>query len=115
MLTSGGINTGGNIMKITGTRMTAVLCAVLLTAAQMQGIPPRNAVPAAAASSDSDLIMHYSSSAGTKFSGNAWDNDESFYKALPLGNGRIGAMVYGNCPTERFDLNEATFWSGGPG
>ncbi len=95
--------------------MTAVLCAVLLTAAQMQGIPPRNAVPAAAASSDSDLIMHYSSSAGTKFSGNAWDNDESFYKALPLGNGRIGAMVYGNCPTERFDLNEATFWSGGPG
>ena len=65
--------------------------------------------------SDQDLILHYSTEAGTNFSGNAWDNDEAFYKALPLGNGRIGAMVYGNCPTERFDLNEATFWSGGPG
>ncbi len=77
-------------------------------------LPERTAVKAAAAS-DSDLIIHYSGSAGEKHSGNAWDNDESFYKALPLGNGRIGAMVYGNCPTERFELNEATFWSGGPG
>lgn len=64
---------------------------------------------------DEDLIMRYTSSAGTKSTDNAWDNSESFYKALPLGNGRIGAMVYGNCPTEWIDLNECTVWSAGPG
>ncbi|MBE5808715.1 MAG: glycoside hydrolase family 95 protein [Clostridiales bacterium] len=35
-------------------------------------------------------------------------------EALPLGNGRIGAMVYGGTTCERFDLNEDTFWSGRP-
>lgn len=53
--------------------------------------------------------------AGTNASGNPYDNNESFYKAMPIGNGRIGAMVYGNYPDEKIDLNEATFWSGGPG
>ena len=35
-------------------------------------------------------------------------------QALPLGNGRLGAMVFGQVPTERFQLNESTLWSGGP-
>ncbi len=35
-------------------------------------------------------------------------------KALPLGNGFIGGMVYGNTEEERIDLNETSFWSGGP-
>ncbi len=61
------------------------------------------------------LKLKYDTMAGTNASGNAYDNGESFYKALPIGNGRVGAMVYGNYPTEKFDLNEATFWSGGPG
>lgn len=64
---------------------------------------------------DNDLTLLYNSMAGSNFSGNPYDNNESFYKALPLGNGRIGAMVYGNYPDERIDLNEATFWSSGPG
>lgn len=34
--------------------------------------------------------------------------------ALPLGNGRLGAMVYGNPGQEMIKLNEATVWSGGP-
>jgi len=34
--------------------------------------------------------------------------------ALPLGNGRIGAMVYGNPARELIKLNEHTVWSGGP-
>ncbi len=41
-------------------------------------------------------------------SGSTWEN------ALPIGNGRLGAMVYGNVDTERLQLNEATIWSGGP-
>lgn len=35
-------------------------------------------------------------------------------EALPIGNGRIGAMVFGGVETERLQLNEDTLWSGGP-
>ena len=35
-------------------------------------------------------------------------------EALPLGNGRLGAMVFGGINDELVQLNEATLWSGGP-
>lgn len=35
-------------------------------------------------------------------------------EALPLGNGRLGAMVYGGVRQEHLQLNEDTLWSGGP-
>jgi alpha-L-fucosidase 2 len=35
-------------------------------------------------------------------------------EALPVGNGRLGAMVFGNNGEERIQLNEETYWSGGP-
>ncbi len=35
-------------------------------------------------------------------------------EALPLGNGRLGAMVFGGINVERLQLNEDTLWSGGP-
>jgi len=41
-------------------------------------------------------------------SGTTWEN------ALPIGNGRLGAMVYGNVSTETIQLNEHTLWSGSP-
>jgi len=41
-------------------------------------------------------------------SGNNWEN------ALPIGNGRLGAMVYGNVEKETIQLNEHTVWSGSP-
>ena len=41
-------------------------------------------------------------------SGPIWEN------ALPIGNGRLGAMVYGNVDTETMQLNEHTLWSGSP-
>lgn len=34
--------------------------------------------------------------------------------ALPLGNGRLGAMVHGGVGREELQLNESTLWSGGP-
>ncbi len=37
-----------------------------------------------------------------------------FEEALPLGNGRLGVMVYGGVKEERFSLNETTLWAGGP-
>ncbi len=35
-------------------------------------------------------------------------------EALPIGNGRLGAMVFGGVGEELLQLNESTFWSGGP-
>ena len=35
-------------------------------------------------------------------------------EALPVGNGRLGAMVFGGANDELLQLNEATLWSGGP-
>ena len=35
-------------------------------------------------------------------------------EALPVGNGRLAAMIYGDPATEKIQLNEGTFWSGGP-
>jgi alpha-L-fucosidase 2 len=37
-----------------------------------------------------------------------WDH------ALPLGNGRLGAMVFGGVRSERLQLNEDSLWLGGP-
>lgn len=51
------------------------------------------------------------------------DNDQRLWydkpaniwlEALPLGNSRMGAMVFGRTDTEEIQLNEETFWSGGP-
>ncbi len=39
---------------------------------------------------------------------NIWD------EALPLGNGKLGAMVYGSITTEHIQLNEDSIWYGGP-
>jgi alpha-L-fucosidase 2 len=47
-------------------------------------------------------LLWYESPAG------AWE------EALPVGNGRLGAMVFGRFDEERIQLNEETYWSGGP-
>lgn len=49
------------------------------------------------------LKLWYNQSAGQ-----TWEN------ALPIGNGFLGAMVYGNVEHEIIQLNEGTVWSGGP-
>lgn len=45
-----------------------------------------------------------------------WYNSpaEVWTEALPLGNGRLGAMVFGLPTTERLQLNEETIWAGQP-
>jgi alpha-L-fucosidase 2 len=50
-----------------------------------------------------DLALWYDEPAGT-----------DWLRALPIGNGRLGAMVFGNVDTERLQLNEDTLWAGGP-
>ena len=38
----------------------------------------------------------------------------AFEEALPLGNGRLGATVFGGPSSDRIMLNESTLWAGGP-
>lgn len=54
-------------------------------------------------SQDPDMKLWYDHPAGK-----IWE------AALPLGNGRLATMVYGNIETEILQLNESTVWSGGP-
>lgn len=39
---------------------------------------------------------------------------EHWVEALPVGNGRLGAMVFGGTSSERIQLNEETVWAGQP-
>ncbi len=50
-----------------------------------------------------DMALWYDEPAGAEW-----------LRALPIGNGRLGAMVFGNIDTERLQLNEDTVWAGGP-
>ncbi|MEH6679220.1 MAG: glycoside hydrolase family 95 protein [Sediminicola sp.] len=54
-------------------------------------------------SQEDALKLWYAQPAGTQ-----WES------AMPIGNGHIGAMVYGNVANETYQLNEHTVWSGGP-
>src|SRR5579872_1340974 len=55
-----------------------------------------------AAGTNSPLTLFYTNAA-TKWT-----------EALPIGNGRLGAMVFGGAGREHLQLNEATLWAGGP-
>ncbi len=52
---------------------------------------------------DTTLRLWYKQPAG-----NVWE------KALPIGNGRLAGMVFGNPGAELIELNEASVWTGGP-
>ena len=39
---------------------------------------------------------------------------KNWLEALPIGNSHLGGMVYGGIEDENIQLNEETFWSGGP-
>ncbi len=45
-----------------------------------------------------------------------WYNQpaKNWDEALPIGNGRLGAMIFGNVGNELIQLNEETLWTGGP-
>jgi alpha-L-fucosidase 2 len=53
-------------------------------------------------SSDPDLKLWYNQPAA------------SWNEALPIGNGRLGAMIFGDPVQEHLQLNEETVWAGGP-
>ena len=49
-----------------------------------------------------DLVLWYQQPAG------------EWTEALPIGNGRLGAMIFGGSGQERLQFNEDTLWNGGP-
>jgi alpha-L-fucosidase 2 len=59
-------------------------------------------IPAAAAGPARPLVLTYDKPAA------------KWTEALPVGNGRIGAMVFGGMEDERLQVNEGTLWGGGP-
>ena len=61
-----------------------------------------------------DLRLWYNSPADAtvKDDSNGWKDDKEWLKALPLGNGSLGAMVFGDVNLERIQLNEESMWSG---
>ncbi len=44
----------------------------------------------------------------------SWKDDAEWLEALPLGNGSLGLMVFGDVNQERIQLSEESMWSGSP-
>ncbi|MBC3918275.1 glycoside hydrolase family 95 protein [Undibacterium sp. CY18W] len=61
------------------------------------------------------LVMAQNSESG-KSTNTLWYRQPAscWEEALPLGNGRLGAMVFGRVGQERLQLNEDTLWAGAP-
>ncbi|MBO9202120.1 MULTISPECIES: glycoside hydrolase family 95 protein [Niastella] len=58
--------------------------------------------PFKAAGPSSDLLLWYRKPA------------EKWLEALPVGNGKLGGMVFGGAAQERISVSEDTLWTGGP-
>ncbi len=60
--------------------------------------------------------VHAQSGSGEPPPARLWYDEPAseWIEALPVGNGRLGAMVFGGVTTERLQLNEDTLWAGGP-
>ncbi|RYF67094.1 MAG: glycoside hydrolase family 95 protein, partial [Cytophagaceae bacterium] len=68
------------------------LTACLLTISTIQAQPPAN----------QSLMLWYRQPA------------KQWVEALPIGNGRLGGMVFGGVETDHIQFNEATLWTGEP-
>lgn len=71
--------------------MKRLFTILLALTASLSAAPPK----------DQTLSLHYDKPAG-----NSWLN------AVPIGNGRLGAMIFGNVNEDRIMLNEDSLWSG---
>ena len=63
---------------------------------------------------DQNLKLWYDSPADAtaEDNPNGWRDDMHWLSSLPLGNGSLGAMVFGDVNHERIQLNEESMWSG---
>src|SRR5438034_6517863 len=107
------------VRQIAGACLAAALVAGVVVAATQSPASPRLAgeapAPASALSlwyrapaSDHPLLRMGASRESRQAAGAEW------VRALPVGNGRLGAMVFGGIVHERLQLNEDTLWAGRP-
>ena len=81
---------------------TAFSLMILLTALQLRGQDGSIADKIDKKSFSPSTLLWYTKAAAR------WE------EALPVGNGRLGAMVFGKADEEIIQLNEDTYWTGGP-
>jgi len=74
--------------------LACIACAACVAVFAAWGVPSLAA--------DADTTLWYRQPAG------------KWVEALPLGNGRLGAMVFGGVDEERLQLNEESLWAGEP-
>lgn len=99
--------TGDMKKRIIGKMISLTL--VLALAATGVGIynPVNTKIPVtvkAASDEAPNLLLQYDEPATD------WES-----QALPIGNGNIGAMIFGGVDSERLQINESSIWSGGSG
>lgn len=97
--------------------LTGVLCLVAsASVAQAQVTSTAKDAKASAAKQEADLGLVVAAPGAAALSESLWYDKPatSFHQSLPLGDGRIGAMVFGGVDEERIVLNESSVWSGSP-
>ena len=82
-------------VKQSKLKSISICCSFVLLA-------PLSSIAPASAQAAGDTLLWYDEPA-TKW-----------VEAIPIGNGRISAMVFGGIGEERLQLNEGTLWAGGP-
>lgn len=82
--------------------IVASTAALTLPGTSLADLKAGSSAPGAKSLSTDDSVLWYQQPA------------KKWTDALPLGNGRLGAMVFGGTASERIQLNEDTVWSGGP-
>ncbi|WP_407562877.1 glycosyl hydrolase family 95 catalytic domain-containing protein [Streptomyces sp. 184] len=87
-----------NFLALSAAGVAAGATGGVASAAAPGGAPAEEARPLA----ENPLRLWYSSPAS------------EWLRALPIGNGRLGAMVFGGVGSEQLQLNEDTVWGGGP-
>jgi alpha-L-fucosidase 2 len=105
---------------MTASRWLACACGLVLAAATLPALqaPATPRLTERAAPPASALSLWYRTPASDhpleapRTSGQGADAE--WVRALPVGNGRLGAMVFGGVVHERLQLNEDTLWSGRP-
>jgi alpha-L-fucosidase 2 len=78
------------------------LLTFIIVAAAVVALPAGPVATSQAAAPDAPLALWYRQPA------------KEWVEAIPIGNGRLAAMVFGGVEKERLQLNEDTLWAGGP-
>jgi alpha-L-fucosidase 2 len=88
-----------SVLKVIGYAAVALS----VTVSPLAAAPPDSGTASAAAASDPAATVLWYQQPAVKWR-----------EALPVGNGRLGAMVFGAADCEQLQLNEQTIWTGGP-